>query len=514
MQTRFLQQFFATSPAVRLIRSPHAYWIVDFLRIQFKEAGQITRRHSELTGELDNYLDRISRDKILQDWKADSREKADTYLTAWCSSNIGWLKRYFDDQHDEPLYQLTAEFEKALAFVERASNDEAFVGTESRLRQILDVLGSVATGVADDPERRLTELRRQRDALDAKIRILESSPDANQLTDTQVRERFQLAYQQLQQLKSEFRAVEDRFKSITRSVQQRILASADSRGDILQYALDSEDTLKHGDQGKSFFEFLKLIHSPDAQEQIASLVSQLSQLEALAEHREGLGAIRNMVPTLIAEAEKILRTTQHLSLTLKRLLDARATQHHQQLASVLRDILGLAAEQSEHNNDSVGLEVEVDLDIHCPFDRPFWIATEPFEEVELSDANHDAADQRAALDQLAALERMDWQSMRGNIRAATQSANAPGGVSLEDLLERFPPSLGAIEVLGYIQIAHDDGHEIDATQATVLPGRIAGRTMQLPRVMFLPKRRREQKRNRPLQETAPAKATHVDARSQ
>ena len=34
-------------------------------------------------------------------------------------------------------------------------------------------------------------------------------------------------------------------------------------------------------------------------------------------------------------------------------------------------------------------------------------------------------------------------------------------VPLPDLLEAYPPDAGAIAVLGYIQIAHDDGHEVD-----------------------------------------------------
>ena len=82
-----------------------------------------------------------------------------------------------------------------------------------------------------------------------RIRI---APDAGKMSSTQVKERFVLASQQLQQLRSEFRAVEDRFKAITRGVQQKILSADDSRGDILQFALDSEDMLKHGDQGRSF----------------------------------------------------------------------------------------------------------------------------------------------------------------------------------------------------------------------------------------------------------------------
>jgi hypothetical protein len=296
--------------------------------------------------------------------------------------------------------------------------------------------------------------------------------------------------QGLAELKSEFRAVEDSFKEITRSVQQKILAAEQSRGDILQFALDSEDMLKQGDQGQSFFEFLKLIHSPDSQDRIARLIGQLSGIAALAEGQSDLDALRGMVPTLIAESEKILRTTQHLSLTLRRLLDSRSTRHHQQLAQVLRDILGLATRCAAQPPAQVGLDVETEIEIQCPVDRPFWAATEPFEEVELRPCAADAVRQAAALEQIVALERIDWAALRRNITHATETQ---GAVNLKSLLDRFPLQAGAVELLGYLQIAFDDGHLIDRSQLITLTPECTGsfgRSVRLPQVVFLPKSQR------------------------
>lgn len=486
MQIESLQKFFASSPAVRLIRSPHAYWIVDFLHQQFKAAGQITIPHSQLCAELDGYLDGLAKSRLVGDEKFDSRDKADTYLSAWCSGSIGWLKRFIDEDSAEPCYQLTAEFEKALAFVEKASRESSFVGTESRLRSILEILGHVVAGVSQDPAVRLRELERQRVELEQEIARIKSSPDSARMNSTQVRERFALASQQLQQLKSEFRAVEDRFRSITRGVQQRVLA-AESRADILQFALDSEDMLKHGDQGRSFFEFLKLLYSPESQDRIAELVQELGQIQELAGEQESLAQLRDMVPTLLAEAEKILRTTQHLSVTLRRLLDARSTRHHQELTEVLRDILGEAARRSENPPDDLGIEVEIELAIQSPMDRPFWSAVDPFDEVELAPVTVDLSEQKVALEQLASLERLDWQAMRRNISACTENETE---ISLDALIERYPIRAGVVEILGYLQIAYDDGHRIDRTQSVDIPARRTGRlgrALRIPNVVFLPR---------------------------
>ncbi|MEM7560634.1 MAG: DUF3375 family protein, partial [Planctomycetota bacterium] len=255
---------------------------------------------------------------------------------------------------------------------------------------------------------------------------------------------------------------------------------------------DSEDMLKQGDQGQSFFEFLKLLHSPESQDRIKELIDSLHAIEALAGEDAELGSLRNMVPTLIAEAEKILRTTQHLSHTLRRLLDARSTRHHQQLSHLLRDILSAAAARAEDPPVDVGLDVEVELEIQSPMDRPFWLATEPFYEVDLAPVVADEAEQQQALEQLVALERLDWSGMRQNISAATQETET----GLLELLKRHPIRSGAVEILGYLQIAYDDGHRIDRSQTLELSPEQTGplaRGLRVPNVVFVPKGQRNRK---------------------
>ena len=67
---------------------------------------------------------------------------------------------------------------------------------------------------------------------------------------------------------------------------------------------------------------------------------------------------------------------------------------------------------------------------------------------------------------------------------------------METLVSRFPIEAGAIEVLGYLQIAYDDGHRIDRTTTIDLPashtGKL-GRILQIPNVVFLPTSQREKK---------------------
>ena len=68
-----------------------------------------------------------------------------------------------------------------------------------------------------------------------------------QMPDLRVRfgpERFVTAVMLLRQLQGDFRAVEESFRDITIQVQQRQVAGRETRGKILEFALDAEDLLK------------------------------------------------------------------------------------------------------------------------------------------------------------------------------------------------------------------------------------------------------------------------------
>lgn len=41
-------------------------------------------------------------------------------------------------------------------------------------------------------------------------------------------------------------------------------------------------------------------------------------------------------------------------------------------------------------------------------------------------------------------------------------------MTIQALLDRFPIQTGSVELLGYLQIAHEDGHEIDRSQSIEL----------------------------------------------
>lgn len=458
-----LQIYFDTSPAIRLLQATYAPHVVCFLHERFKQARTIDIPHSELLPALASYQERLHEAGC-----ATLHDKPEEYLREWSSPEKRWLHRFLEAGRSEPIYQLTPHSEQVIEFLERAlQQDLAFVGTESRLRMVMQTLEELVIGASDDPEVRLKHLREEQALIARQIEDIEQHGRVTTFAPTRIREQFALAVRMLKQLQGDFRAVEEKFKEITRQVQHRQVQGLDSRGGILGDALGAEDELKKQDQGVSFFEFLRFIQSPLQQDRLQAIIQQLLTLRELAEQSEGLETIRHMVRGLLDEAEKVLQTTRRLSSSLRRLLDTRTQHERRRVTELLRQIRVLAASMSDDPPRNVGLEVDQALEMCAPLSRTNWSPPARFEQVDLTEHVADEELRRAVFRAFLQLRPIDWNGMRQRI---LQAVRPRGRCTLGELLANEPPT-GLVDVLGYLQIACDDGHLVrpDATEEIVLP---------------------------------------------
>jgi len=454
MQLAQLISYFETSPAMRLLRSPNAPFIVDFLYRQFKERGQLTIPMSELLVGLGDY-----QEEIHGTYFEALREKPEQYLSAWCVGDSRWLHRFLEVNRNEPVYQLTPHTEDVFLFLDRAlQKDLGFIGTESRLRLVISTLAELVAGASDDPEVRLRHLREERARVDAEIAQVERDGVTTRYEPATIRERFATAVTLLKQLMADFRAVEDRFREITKDVQRRQSQGQDTRGSILEYALDSEDLLKKEDQGVSFYEFVRFILSPTQQEKLQRIITELGRIEAIAQQTDGLATVRRMVPLLLAEAEKVIRTNQRLSATLRRLLDLRSAADRQRLAQLLAKIRSLAVARAESAPDeSLGVKIDTGISFGLPLSRSFWSTPASFTVIDLTEHAVNDDKRLEAFRILAGMHRLDWRSMRQHIAAVVEKH---GTATIGQIIENYPPRVGVVELLAYLQIARDDRHFI------------------------------------------------------
>jgi len=81
---------------------------------------------------------------------------AKQYLALWCDNNAYLSKRY-PDRGDEPVYDLTPSIAKAIEWLSDLK-PKAFVGTESRLLTVFNLLREIDAKASESPERRIQEL--------------------------------------------------------------------------------------------------------------------------------------------------------------------------------------------------------------------------------------------------------------------------------------------------------------------------------------------------------------------
>lgn len=394
-------------------------------------------------------------------------DRPETYLTDWCDKQ--WLRRKVEA--GESVYQLTPAAEQVIEFLDQALHREvAFIGTESRLRMIMELLDQLALGASGDPDVHLKRLKEDKARIEQEIQRLEQGGGVTPFPPTRIREQFAMAVDELKKLQSDFRAVEEKFNDITQQVQQQHVQGVYSRGGILGHALDSEDALKVEDQGVSFFAFLEFIQSPQQQERLEAIITTISRLPDLVEQPDGLEVVRRMVPVLLSEAEKVLQTTCRLSATLRRLLDTHAQNERRRVAELLQRIQALAASMSTDPPRDVQLEIDDSLEIASPFSRTDWTPPVEYEVVNLAEKSFDHSHKVEAFRELARLHPIDWIGLRRHLQAILSRRNQP---SIATLLEDWAASAGLIDIVGLLEIAREDGHLVahDATEEIVLPPR-------------------------------------------
>ncbi|RMF44220.1 MAG: DUF3375 family protein [Planctomycetota bacterium] len=522
-ETKFASAF-ESSAAVRFLRASNARWMAEFFDQTFRGSHSPVP-HSRAVDELSRFLRSISltdmaggachtprtrgptpdqpagetfpediapsRAPEMAHQAADTRKTAERYLQKWSSREVGWLRRFIDSSGDEPLYELTPAIERALLFLEELTVRRSAGTTASRLAEIIRLLRGAAGATEAEVPEEIRRLEAERDAIQARIDALRNGRSRD--TDLQVQmavERVQLALDRLGELRSEFRTVEERFRQISRQLQARILAGDASRGELLQQALDEEQLLDQHPAGRSFREFLRMIHDPRQQSQLQALTAAVESIPHIAREAGDIDPLRRLVPVLVAEAEKILKTTQQLSQTLRRLLDGRQSLQRRQLATVLRDILSQAAGLSESPPHHIGIEVEAEMDIQSPLDRPFWSAQQPFAAVELQEISADPGQRSEMLAQLATLHSIPWAALRKDLQ--TLGDQHPAGFGWSEIVGFYRGEFDVIDVLALIQIAHDDGQRIDNERSETIelsPAAGPQRLLRVPAVEFRTKRR-------------------------
>jgi hypothetical protein len=476
-----LESLRANHPAWRLLAARNAPLIISFLQRAFLTPNVRTMGTADLAEALEDELYGL-RQRMGQDAYAGT---ALDFLNAWAKPENGWLRKFYQQGSDEPQFDLMPATEKAIAWLGTLA-ERGFVGTESRLLTLFELLRQMSEGSEANPERRLAELQKRRDDIDAEMAQVRAGHVAL-LNDTELKDRFQQFQQLARELLTDFREVEHNFRLLDRSVRERIALWDGAKGALLREIMGERDAIADTDQGRSFRAFWDFLMSGTRQQELSDLLARVLALEPVTQLKPDARTRRVHYDWLEA-GEHTQRTVAQLSQQLRRFLDDQAWLENRRIMDILHGIeaKALALRAAPPQGDCMWLD-DSTADVDLPMERPLHAPmVKPLINSTALLAGDGAIDASALYDQVV----IDKLQLARDVRQALQDQSQ---VSLRELCERQPLQHGLAELIAYLQLDGDSfrtvidehSHDIISWRSADDDGGTVARRAHLPRVIYV-----------------------------
>lgn len=468
-------------PAWRLLRSDHAPLVASFLQRAFITPNVRIMAQADLAETLEDELFALRERRGAEAFPKSALD----YLNDWAANDKSWLRKFYRQGSDEPHFDLTPATEKAIAWLGTLT-ERSFVGTESRLLTLFELLKQMSEGSDTDPQTRVAELHKRRDEIDAEITRIQAG-DIPLLDDTALRDRFQQFNQLARELLTDFREVEHNFRGLDRRVRERIALWDGAKGALLEEVMGERDMIADSDQGKSFRAFWDFLMSSRRQEELSNLLERVLTLPAVAELRPDARTRRVHYDWLEA-GEHTQRTVAQLSQQLRRFLDDQAWLENRRIMDILHGIEAKAlALRSAPPTGEVMSIADTAADIELPMERPLHT---PSIRPSIADVALETGDADVDAAALYSQVVIDKAQLARHIRHALQDRSQ---ITLRELCETQPLQHGLAELVAYLQLAGDtfkavideDAAETIVWRSADQDGQEHAKQARLPRVIFV-----------------------------
>jgi flagellar motility protein MotE (MotC chaperone) len=430
-------------PAWRFLVAEYAPLVASFLSRAFLKKNLRAIAQADLIEQLEDELFAIREAEGGEVFPRSAQE----YLDDWASHEKGWLRKYYPPGTEEPFYDLTPATEKVLSWIEGLAV-RSFVGTESRLMTIFELLRQIVEGSTADPQVRIAELQKRRANLEQEIELIRKG-EIPLLDATSVKERFLQVGGMARELLSDFREVEHNFRALDRQVRERMTLWEGRKGELLEAIFGERDVIADSDQGRSFRAFWDFLMSSQRQEeftQLLDVVCEMPTLKPLVADRR----FRRMHYDWLIAGEHTQRTVAALSQQLRRYIDDRTYLENRRIIELLRKIEGTTLEvRSEFPEGAFMTLEQPGVELNLPFERPLFVPSQkPFvKEVEVQSG-------KTALATTALFEQVvvDKHQLIQQVRRSLQSRS---DISLAEVLASYPLQHGLAELVCYLSFPLD-----------------------------------------------------------
>lgn len=460
------------SAAWRLLASPQAPFVAAFFAREFLAPGRRRVAEAELLRDLEDAMQEAARARSERSEQFDLEagegliRPAREYLLMWSDEAHGWLRR-FHGADDAPCYDLTAAAEHAVRFAAGLSK-RGFLGTESRLRTVVHLLGEIAEDRDEDAAHRERILLEKRQAIDEELAELHRTGKVQpKLTAGQVRERYQQARETAESILEDFRALEEAFGALGRGLMHDIVTWQEGKGELLAKVFERGDVIRESEEGRSFALFWRFLMAGDRQAELDALLAAVSQVPELKEFAAQGGGLSGLLREWVAGAAAVQQTMEQLSRQLRRYVDERSMREERVIYQLIAGIERTASDVRKRppRGDFAAIDLP-HADISLPMDRKIFqppqrtrLQARTLEAGEAAEAQH-MADGGKALAKALEVAAIDRKVLQKNIE---ETAQEHGGkdVTLEEVVKRHPLTGGLSELLAYFVLAEgqEDGEK-------------------------------------------------------
>lgn len=430
-------------PVFRILRKESAAFMLGFLFDQFKKRHLSDIGQGDLAAALGAYQVYL---RMTEKEEPASREPL-AYLDEW--ANEGFLRKYYPPSASEACYDLTPDTERALEWIGELSR-RSFVGTESRLMDLFDMLRDLAYGASFDLEEKRHELERRRAEIEEELKRLERGEESR-LDDRRITERYYGAEDAARRLLSDFKQVEQNFRELDRETKEQVIAQDRVRGIVLKELFEHRDAISLSDQGKSFSSFWAYLMSLDRREELVALVGRVLEIPAVRVAAKAF-PLESLDSRLVSAGARVQEMSHRLNEELRRFLDERTRREGLHVGELIEAWKALAIQCREappRHRDFMTIEGEPD--ILLMMDRPLY---EPEAEVVIGEKPVAAGEPTVEAGRLFDVDTVDLSILNDRIRILVAES---GQASLSETACRFPVTKGAAEILGYLSLASERG---------------------------------------------------------
>lgn len=445
----YLEKMKQTHPALRLLNADNAPLIISFFYRIFIQPNRRSITYSDLHSKLHDYLYHLH--EIYGDDKYPRSAK--DYIEEWSGEQSEFLRQYYTAQNDEPELDLTPAAEKAIEWLSSLEQKQ-FIGAESRLLTLFQLLREIVHQTEPDPALRIIELERQKIQLETEIENIRAGIPTTH-DGRRIKERFLQAEENARKLLSDFRQVEHNFRVLDRQAREHIAASEEQKGKLLDIIFSEHDIIQDSDQGKSFKAFWEFLMSPTSQDELKKMISDIFNLNEIKELNPS-NHLSQIDTGLITAGEKVYKTTTLLSEQLRRYLENQAYLENRRILDLIKKIEKNAIKLKEDAPKTRSFSTLDDLnpDIELIMSRILFTPPKnPVISVDtLIEGNTDIT-----LTGLYGQLYVNENELLANIRKALQNQTQ---ISLKELINQFPVSKGIEEIITYFNIASKDSNAI------------------------------------------------------